>query len=75
MKGEKIIKFLFIGIIISWILYFIFYIQSILLILKQKNKIDTLEIQLIQEQIQRNPTNSRTDTKQSLYNIRRSYYE
>lgn len=54
MKKEKIIKFLFIGIIISWILYFIFYIQSILLILKQKNKIDTLETQLIQEQIQNN---------------------
>lgn len=54
MKEEKIIKFLFIGIIISWILYFIFYIQSILLILKQKNKIDTLETQLIQEQIQNN---------------------
>lgn len=54
MKEEKIIKFLCIGIIISWILYFIFYIQSILLILKQKNKIDTLETQLIQEQIQNN---------------------
>ncbi len=54
MKEEKIIIFLFIGIIISWILYFIFYIQSISLILKQKNKIDTLEIQLIQEQIQNN---------------------
>ena len=54
MKEEKIIKFLFIGIIISWILYFIFYIQSISLILKQKNKINTLEIQLIQEQIQNN---------------------
>ncbi len=54
MKEEKIIKFLFIGIIVLWILYFIFYIQSILLILKQKNKIDTLEIQLIQEQIQNN---------------------
>ena len=54
MKEEKIIIFLFIGIIISWILYFIFYIQSISLILKQKNKIDTLETQLIQEQIQNN---------------------
>ena len=54
MKEEKIIIFLFIVIIISWILYFIFYIQSISLILKQKNKIDTLEIQLIQEQIQNN---------------------
>lgn len=54
MKEEKIIIFLFIGIIISWILYFIFYIQSISLILKQKNEIDTLETQLIQEQIQNN---------------------
>lgn len=54
MKEEKIIKFLFIGIIISWILYFIFYIQSISLILKQANKIYTLETQLIQEQIQNN---------------------
>lgn len=54
MKEEKIIKILCIGIIISWILYFIFYIQSISLILKQKNKIDTLETQLIQEQIQNN---------------------
>lgn len=54
MKEEKIIKFLFIGIIISWILYFIFYIQSISLILKQANKICTLETQLIQEQIQNN---------------------
>lgn len=54
MKEEKIIKFLCIGIIILWILYFIFYIQSISLILKQKNKIDTLETQLIQEQIQNN---------------------
>lgn len=54
MKEEKIIKFLFIGIIISWILYFIFYIQSISLILKQANKIYNLETQLIQEQIQNN---------------------
>ena len=54
MKEDKIIKFLCIGIIILWILYFIFYIQSISLILKQKNKIDTLETQLIQEQIQNN---------------------
>lgn len=54
MKEEKIIKFLFIGIIISWILYFIFYIQSISLILKQANKIYTLETQLIQEQLQNN---------------------
>ena len=54
MKEEKIIKFLFIGIFISWFLYFIFYMQAILLILKQKNKIDTLETQLIQEQIQNN---------------------
>lgn len=54
MKEEKIIKFLFIGIIISWILYFIFYIQSISLILKQANKIYNLETQLIQEQLQNN---------------------
>ena len=54
MEEEKIIKFLFIGIIISWILYFIFYIQSISLILKQANKIYTLETQLIQEQLQNN---------------------
>ncbi len=54
MKEEKIIKFLFIGIIVLWILYFIFYIQSISLILKQANKIYTLETQLIQEQLQNN---------------------
>ena len=54
MKEEKIIKFLFIGIIISWILYFVFYIESISLILKQANKIYTLETQLIQEQLQNN---------------------
>lgn len=54
MKEEKIIKFLFIGIVISWILYFIFYIQSISLILKQANKIYNLETQLIQEQLQNN---------------------
>lgn len=54
MKEEKIIKFLFIGIFISWFLYFIFYMQAILLIIKQNNDIDFLETQLIQEQIQNN---------------------
>lgn len=54
MKEEKIIKFLFIGIFISWFLYFIFYIQAVLLIIKQNKDIDFLETQLIQEQIQNN---------------------